>query len=84
MFIGPGDLSAGLGYLGQTSHPEVRKVIEDAIKRIRDGGKAPGILTGVEEEIRAYMKAGCLFTAVGSDSGLLARGSEQIAAKYVG
>lgn len=84
VFIGPGDLSAGLGYLGQTGHPEVRKVIEDAIKRIRDGGKAPGILTGVEEEIRAYVKAGCLFTAVGSDSGLLARGSEQIVAKYAG
>ncbi len=84
VFIGPGDLSAGLGYLGQTGHPEVRKVIEDAIKRIRDAGKAPGILTGIEEEIHAYMEAGSLFTAVGSDSGLLARGSEQLAAKYKG
>lgn len=82
VFIGPGDLSADLGYLGQTGHPEVRKIIEDAITRIRAGGKAPGILTGVEDEINAYKEVGCLFLAVGSDAGLLARGSEQIAAKY--
>lgn len=82
VFIGPGDLSAGLGYLGQTGHPEVRKIIEDAIKRIRAAGKAPGVLTGNEDEIRGYQEAGCLFTAVGSDAGLLARGSEAIARKY--
>ena len=84
VFIGPGDLSAGLGYLGQTSHPDVRKIIEDAIRRIRTAGNAPGILTGVEEEARAYMDAGCLFTAVGSDAGLLARGSEKIAQSFKG
>jgi len=82
VFIGPGDLSADLGYLGQTGHPEVRKVVEDAIMRIREIGKAPGVLTSVEEEILAYKQAGCLFSAVGSDAGLLARGSEAIAAKY--
>ena len=82
VFIGPGDLSAGLGYLGQTSHPDVRKIIEDAIGRIRAAGKAPGVLTAIEEEARAYIDAGCLFTAVGSDSGLLARGSEKIARTF--
>lgn len=82
VFIGPGDLSAGLGYLGQPGHPEVRKIIEDAIKRVQAAGKAPGILTGDEEQARAYIDAGCLFIAVGADSALLARGSEAIAAKY--
>lgn len=82
VFIGPGDLSAGLGYLGQTSHPDVRKIIEEAIARIRAGGKAPGVLTAIEEEARAYIDAGCLFTAVGSDAGLLARGSEKIARTF--
>ena len=84
VFIGPGDLSAGLGYLGQTSHPDVRKIIEDAIGRIRAAGKAPGVLTAIEEEARAYIDAGCLFTAVGSDAGLLARGSEKIAQSFKG
>lgn len=82
VFIGPGDLAADLGYLGQTGHPEMRKTIEDAIRRIRGLGKAAGILTGNEDEINAYKKAGSVFTAVGSDSGLLARGSEKLAAKF--
>lgn len=82
VFIGPGDLSAGLGYLGQPGHPEVRKTIEDAIRRICKAGNAPGILTGDEEQARAYIEAGCQFIAVGADAALLARGSEAIAAKY--
>jgi 4-hydroxy-2-oxoheptanedioate aldolase len=82
VFIGPGDLSAGLGYLGQPGHPEVRKVIEDAIRRIRAAGNAPGVLTGDDEQIRAYMEAGCQFVAVGADAALLARGSEALARKY--
>jgi 4-hydroxy-2-oxoheptanedioate aldolase len=82
VFIGPGDLSAGLGYLGQPGHPEVQKVIEDAIRRIRAAGNAPGILTGDEAQARAYLDAGCLFIAVGADAALLARGSEALARKF--
>lgn len=82
VFIGPGDLSAGLGYLGQPGHPDVRKIIEDAISRIRATGNAAGILTGDEEQARACLAAGCQFIAVGADAALLARGSEAIAAKY--
>ena len=43
VFIGPGDLSAALGYLGNPGHPEVQAVIEDAIGRIKACGKAPGL-----------------------------------------
>lgn len=82
VFIGPGDLSAGIGYLGDQGNPKVRGVIEDAIKRIRDAGNAPGILTPDEDLARGYIEAGCLFTAVGSDAGLLARGSERLASAF--
>ena len=82
VFIGPADLHASLGYTGETGNPAVVPLIEDAIRRIRKAGKAPGVLTSVEAEVRRYIAAGCLFTAVGSDVGLLARGSEQLLAKY--
>ena len=84
VFIGPGDLSAGLGYLGNQGHPEVHRVIEDAIGRIRTCGNIPGILTGDETLARRSIELGCLFTAVGSDTGLLTRGSEQLAARFKG
>src|SRR5450830_446876 len=51
-------------------------------RRIRKAGKAAGVLTAAETEIRRYIAAGCLYTAVGSDVGILARGSEQLLAKY--
>jgi len=82
VFIGPADLSAGLGHLGDMAHPEVKNAIDDAIRRIRKAGKAPGILTAVEAEARHYLEIGCLFVAVGADVGLLARESEKLCAKF--
>ena len=46
IFIGPGDLSAALGHLGEPNHPEIVKTIDEAIRRIKDAGSIPGILTG--------------------------------------
>ncbi len=82
VFIGPADLSAGLGHLGDMAHPEVKKAIDGAIGRIRKAGKAPGILTAVEAEARHYLDIGCLFVAVGADVGLLARESEKLCATF--
>jgi 4-hydroxy-2-oxoheptanedioate aldolase len=82
IFIGPGDLSAALGYLGQANHPEVVKTIDEAIRRIKDVGSAPGILTGDPELAQHYIELGCLFAAVGSDVGLLANGAEQLARRF--
>jgi 4-hydroxy-2-oxoheptanedioate aldolase len=81
IFIGPNDLSADLGYLGNWQHPEVWKVMEDAAKRIRKAGKAPGILVG-EAEGKRCLDMGYLFVAVGADTGMLVRGSDALAAKF--
>ncbi|MBE0627850.1 MAG: HpcH/HpaI aldolase/citrate lyase family protein [Burkholderiales bacterium] len=82
VFIGPADLSAGLGHLGNIAHPQVQQAIDGAIKRIRKAGKAPGILAPVEADARRYLELGCLFVAVGADVGLLARESEKLCAKF--
>ena len=67
VFIGPGDLSAALGHLGNPKHPEVLAAIEDAIRRIQACGKAAGILTGDETLAKRYVELGCLF-AIDSDA----------------
>jgi 4-hydroxy-2-oxoheptanedioate aldolase len=82
IFIGPGDLAASMGHVGNLKHPDVLAAIEDAIRRIRACGKAAGILTGDEALARRYIELGCAFTAVGSDIGILARGAENLAAKF--
>ena len=83
IFVGPADLHASLGYPGETANPKVQPIIEDAIRRIRRTGKAPGILTANEKLASGYIAEGTLFTAVGADVGILARGAEQLAARFV-
>jgi len=84
LFIGPSDLSAALGHLGNANHPDVRAAIEDAGRRIRKSGKAAGILAPLEADARHWLDQGFTIVAVGSDLGLLARGSEALAAKFKG
>ena len=82
IFIGPADLHASLGYTGETANPKVKPLIDDAIRRIRKAGKAPGILTPLEADAKHWLSCGALFVAVGADVGLLARGAEALAAKF--
>ena len=72
MFIGPSDLAASLGHIGNFAHPEVQKAIEEAARRLKAVGKAAGILTVNEEEARRYIDWGFTFVAVGADMGVLA------------
>ncbi len=82
VFIGPADLAAGLGHVGDMAHVEVQSVIREAIRRIRACGKAAGILATDDATARRYMEWGTTFTAVGLDAMVLARETEKLAAKY--
>jgi 4-hydroxy-2-oxoheptanedioate aldolase len=82
VFIGPSDLAASLGHIGNPAHPEVQAALEDAVKRLKAVGKAAGILTLSEEEARRYIGWGYTFVAVGSDIGLLGRGADALAKKF--
>jgi 4-hydroxy-2-oxoheptanedioate aldolase len=84
IFIGPADLHASMGHTGQTAEPSVVTQIEDALRRIRRAGKAPGILTADEALARRYIEAGSLFTAVGVDVSMLAREADKLAARFKG
>ncbi|HTR35515.1 MAG TPA: 4-hydroxy-2-oxoheptanedioate aldolase [Bryobacteraceae bacterium] len=82
VFIGPSDLSAALGHLGNANHPEVQSTIEDMIRRIRAAGRAAGILTLDEGLARHYLSLGALFVAVGQDGNLLMRATTELARKF--
>jgi hypothetical protein len=68
VFIGPADLSASLGHVGDPDHPEVQAAIEDAIARILKAGEAPASLTSDEAQAKHYLALGALFVAVGLDA----------------
>lgn len=80
VFVGPADLAASLGYIGNPGHAVVREAVEDAIRRIAATGKPAGVLTPDIELARRYIGLGAVFTAVGVDAALLARSAEKLSA----
>lgn len=82
VFVGPADLAASLGYLGQPSHPVVQEAVLDAFGRILAAGKAPGVLTRDEALARRYLDAGAVYVAVGVDTLLLAQHTSALAARF--
>ena len=78
IFIGPSDLAASLGYLGNNAHPEVRGTIEGACRRARAAGMPIGILAPLESDARAYLDMGFAFVAVGSDVVVLRKGCDAL------
>jgi 4-hydroxy-2-oxoheptanedioate aldolase len=82
VFIGPNDLSASFGQIGNWGHPEVQAALEDAVKRLNKIGKPAGILTPNEEEAKRFIQWGYTFVAVGSDIGLLAKNADGLAKRF--
>jgi len=82
LFIGPSDLAADFGHLGNPRHPEVQAAIKDAGERIRAAGKSAGTLSGNADDVERLISLGFNFTAVGSDVGLLARAAESVAGRF--
>jgi 4-hydroxy-2-oxoheptanedioate aldolase len=82
VFIGPADLAASLGHVGEPGHPEVVAAVEDAIRRLRIIGKPAGILTPDMAFAQRCIEIGTLFTAVAIDVGILARGTEAMARQF--
>ena len=81
-FIGPADLAADMGYLGNIEHPDVQKVIEQTIVRIKNAGKVAGILIANPKLAHRYLELGARFVAVGSDVGVLVNGVSALSREF--
>lgn len=84
IFIGPNDLAANSGHLGDMYHADVQAMCNDALKAIKAGGKKAGILTFNVELAKKQFALGFDFIAVGGDAGMLARGAEALAKQFDG
>lgn len=82
VFIGPADLAASLGHLGEAGHPEVRAAIEDALRRIAATGKAAGVFVTDPALATHYRDCGASFIAVGGDTTLLRSAAVKLAASF--
>jgi 2-dehydro-3-deoxyglucarate aldolase len=82
LFVGPSDLAAGLGHLGNANHPDVQSVIAAVFADAKAAGKPSGILAPVEADARKYMAMGATFVAVGSDLGVFRSATQALHDRY--
>lgn len=82
VFIGPADLAADMGHMGNAAHPDVMAAIMGAITKIDASGKAAGILSTQDEMTHAAIKAGARFVAVGADILMLSHAAQSLATKW--
>ncbi|GAB4659477.1 aldolase/citrate lyase family protein [Mycobacterium avium] len=82
VFIGPADLAASMGRLGQPEHPDVVNTIETALAAIVELGKSAGVNAFNKAIAQRYLAAGASFVLVGADVALLARGAEKLVDEY--
>lgn len=82
LFVGPFDLSIGLGIRGRFDHPEFLAALDQVVAGAKGAGKAAGILLQRAEQVAATVERGFTFIALGSDGGLVANGMAQLAAAF--
>lgn len=84
VFVGPSDLAASMGLIGQQTHPDVVAAVKRAFAGISEAGKPFGVNAFDPAAAHDYAAAGARFILVGADVALLARGSEKLAETYIG
>ncbi|OAN37792.1 HpcH/HpaI aldolase family protein [Microbacterium sp. H83] len=83
VFVGPSDLSASMGLLGQQTHPDVVRAVETVFAAVTAAGRPVGVNAFDPSAADAYIAAGADFVAVGADVALLARASEALATRFI-
>ncbi len=79
IFVGPSDLSASMGHIGNPRHPDVVKVIREVLRATRSAGKAAGVLALDPAHIQDYRDHGANMIGIGTDTLLLANSAQQLA-----
>ncbi|MDQ4114287.1 MAG: HpcH/HpaI aldolase/citrate lyase family protein [Actinomycetota bacterium] len=83
VFVGPSDLAASMGLIGQQTHPDVIAAVTKAFDGIRSTGKPFGVNAFDPALADGYLADGASFVLVGADVALLARGAEALAKRFI-
>ncbi|MGY4831331.1 HpcH/HpaI aldolase family protein [Sphaerotilaceae bacterium SBD11-9] len=75
LFIGPADLSAAMGHVGEPHHPAVLDCMAQAAQRCKALGIPVGTIGDTPELVAQHRAGGFDFVAIGSDLGLMMRGA---------
>jgi 2-dehydro-3-deoxyglucarate aldolase len=83
LFVGPSDLAAAYGHLGNANHPDVQAVIAHVFERTHAAGKASGILAPVQADAERYLALGSTMVAVCADLGMLRNAAQAVKKHFI-
>ncbi|SAL56894.1 2-dehydro-3-deoxyglucarate aldolase [Caballeronia terrestris] len=83
VFVGPSDLAASYGHIGNANHPDVQQAIAHVFERVKAGGKASGILAPVQADAERYLAMGGTLVAVCADMGLLRNSAQAVKNHFI-
>ncbi|WP_244826494.1 MULTISPECIES: 2-dehydro-3-deoxyglucarate aldolase [unclassified Caballeronia] len=83
LFVGPSDLAASYGHLGNANHPDVQAAIKHVFERVHAAGKSSGILAPVQQEAERYLALDCTMVAVCADLGLLRNAAQGVKKHFI-
>jgi 2-dehydro-3-deoxyglucarate aldolase len=81
VLVGPYDLSASLGRMGQLDHPDVVQAIDHVTDVCRAAGMALGIFGISAEAVRPYLARGYTLIVAGVDTLLLGQAARELLAQ---
>lgn len=81
VFIGPSDVAASMGHIGNAQHPEVQAAIDEGFRKLKAMGKPSGYLTTNEAEARRRIDEGVDFVGVTTDATPLVRAATALVQK---
>ncbi len=84
LFVGPSDMAAALGHLGNPGHPEVQEAVLGALARIAENGKPAGVYGATPDAAARYVEAGATLVIIGVDTIVLSNGINSLAAAFKG
>lgn len=82
LFVGPMDLSVGLGIAQQWDHPDLRAAFGKVVNACRNQGKAAGMIVMNEGQIEQALADGFTMLAYSSDSAVVVKGLQSIANSF--
>jgi 4-hydroxy-2-oxoheptanedioate aldolase len=80
VFVGPSDLAASMGHIGQAGHPDVQAAVAATLDAIAAAGNASGVFATTVDQAKQFAAEGVTVIAVGADISLLAKATAQLAA----
>jgi 2-keto-3-deoxy-L-rhamnonate aldolase RhmA len=78
IFIGPYDLSASLGKMGQLTDPEIKQAIQTIAEACKKAGVRLGIFGATAEAVEPFIQRNFTLLAIGTDGLLMAQNAKEI------